>query len=226
MCLEQYVSMLPDAQTVLNRSEAAFAAMRALGSAAGLPDDLLYGNASHASMWHACSIIEHMRWCTALAQACVQLPEFRDSPAAVWGDELVIAAIYHDIGKVVAPQLTSGGWKFHEHGPAGAEFLSQHSLVSPRIAEAISHHGAYRKQPYPANIDVLVIYLDVCDELAKWSELRFPPAGGEKQQRNRCANLDKAIAAGVPENLVCQLKELSDCIADGIGLICDERTEQ
>lgn len=226
MSPEQNAPMLPDAQAALERPEAAFAAMRSLGSAAGLPDGLLYGDTSHASMWHACSIIEHMRWCTALAQACVQLPEFRNSPAAAWDDELAVAAIYHDIGKVVAPQLTSSGWKFHEHGPAGAEFLGQYGLVPPRVMEAIRRHGAYRKLPYPVDIDILVVYLDVCDELAKWSELRFPPAGGEKRHRNRRANLDKAIDAGVPENLVRQLQEQSDRIADGIGLVCDERTEQ
>lgn len=217
----------------------AFSIMCSMGRMSGIPEDILCGATTHAGKWHICSIMEHIRWCVALAKECTVLVQFYDAThhACCSSNEhdvrmhedmlqgLEIAAIYHDIGKVIAPQITDVGPKYHGHGPVGADFLEQYDIVPPTVAAAIRHHGAYRKEPYPDDISELTIYLDLCDELSKWSERRFVIEGGDKQRRNRRINIEKVVAAGVPAEVAYSLEKCSDKVADSIGLVCDERCE-
>lgn len=189
-------------------AESVFDAMRHLGRNAGLPEGLLCGSDSHARKWHACSIVEHVRWCTELAIIC------ESSKACPEG--LVEAAAFHDIGKVIAPQFTDEGPKYYGHAAYGADYLESNGLVSMRIVEAVRLHGFYRTESYPSDVDILVPYLDLCDELAKWSVRRFPLEGGEKQRRNRQMILSKIIDAGVPGQTVIELEARSESVEDRI----------
>ena len=173
--LDEFAIELPNSATIVHNPTLAFDVMRSMGKAIGIPEDILCGSTSHAGKWHACSIMEHIRWCTAMACECSALARMQaglyisneaaanqeEIPLVTTLDDLIVAAIYHDIGKVIAPQITEEGFKFHDHGPVGADYLGCHSIVSPRVAEVIRQHGAYRKEPYPKDLDVLVAYLDL-----------------------------------------------------------------
>lgn len=167
----------------------------ALGAAAGLPHDIVSGIDSHAPKWHACSIVDHVSWVTAIASALVA---HNTAPP-----ELVTCAIWHDIGKVVAPQRSHVGPTFHHHAPTGAVYLAESGWFDPQVVLAVAEHGAYRERGgYRSDAGQLLPLVDLCDELGKWSVEHFPPQGGDKQRRRRAETLCLIADAGVSRDTI------------------------
>lgn len=188
-----------------------------IGTEHNLPAELLYGKQTHAGIWHACSILEHVRWCAALAEysaARYNLPR-----------ELLVAAYWHDIGKVIAPRINEVDITFHDHAGAGAVYLEKNGLASERVVKLVREHGRIIKNNYTDDTDVLLPMLDLCDELSKWSEKRFPIDGGNKQRDNRKKLLGKFTASGVSETKIEDLINVADTIADEIELVTMDKKE-
>jgi len=185
-----------------------------IGLSVGLEPELLYGTRSHAPHWHACSILEHIRWCTAMA---IWLVHRTLAP-----EELVLIAAWHDVGKVLTPQFGPDGPTFHNHAESGAAFLKKEGLLPARGTALIQDHGRYRGLEYPAGSDPCLPLLDLCDELSKWSPGRFPPDGGTRQRERRLLVLAGIVRAGVPDSVVTDAANAAEDVADAIGLTRDQ----
>lgn len=182
-----------------------------IGIEKNLSIEIICGKQSHADMWHACSILEHVRWCVALAEFLVT--------NYTLSEELLIAAYWHDIGKVTAPQINRTDITFHGHAKSGAIFLKEHRLTSDRVIRLVQDHGNIIKGEYSKDTDELLLMLDMCDEFSKWSEKRFPIAGSNKQRENRKKLLCKFAAAGISYSIIETLSQNADKVADSIELL-------
>ncbi len=156
-----------------------------LGRNAGLPPDILSGGRSHVPKWHAFDIIEHIRRAIVIARDLVRV--------AGAPNLLVEAAAWHDVGKVLAPQFRDDGPVFHGHEKVGAAYLEACGGFPIEVICAVRSHGSLRVVGGDQEIggEPLWIWLELCDELAKWTDGRFPPLGTERTRMARKTLLAK-----------------------------------
>lgn len=176
---------------------------RDLGCAVGLPWPVLGGGQSHCPKWHAFDILEHVRRTYLIARSLVRLGAAPES--------LLEAAAWHDIGKVRAPQLRHDGPKFHGHAEVGAEHLEICGGFPDEVIRAVRTHGVLRSLTDGEEADggPLWIWLELCDELAKWTERLFPPCGSDRTRRSREALLSKIESRLVASRWILVAQEAS-----------------
>ena len=151
------------------------------GKYIGLPWNILAGGVSHAEKWHAFDIVTHVRLAVRIAELLVK----RGAP-----DALIASAAWHDVGKTVAVQFYENATKFHGHAEAGATYLSKNGDgFSADSIRAIWHHGHVQKlkgnDPIRVDGGPLWVWLEVCDEIGKWTEEFFPPQGTSRTRARR-----------------------------------------
>lgn len=159
----------------------------------GLEGQLLNGNQSHAPKWHAFSVINHIRRVVRIAERLCE--------AGAVEQTLITAAAWHDIGKVIAVQFRPDGPKFHGHAEDGAAYLDKAGCFPSDVVSAIRHHGSLRSLHDPAldpAAGTLWPWLELCDELGKWTISEFPPTGSERTRVQRADLLRKIAVRGVP----------------------------
>jgi len=170
-----------------------------------LPPAMIEGNLSHSPKWHAFSIIKHIQRVTSIAKKVIDSGELFE--------DLIIIAVWHDVGKFLSIQYGPDGPTFHGHAGVGAEFLEKSNSFPQHIIEAIRFHGflnlsGAKTESWRKNY--FLPWLELCDELGKWNRTEFPPKGSGRTRSRRAELLRTVVAHGVPASWVKFAEEVAN----------------
>ena len=191
--------------------EEALTIQRALAKATRLDPRMALCNLTHAPRWHAFSVMEHIRQVTHIAKSLVLACE---APT-----DLLITAVWHDVGKFISIQYGPKGPTFRNHAAVGAQYLEDFRNLPAPVVEAIRWHGRLkdivnRQADLPSN--TLLSWLELCDEFGKWTEVCFPPEGTDRTRRKRDELLEKIVALGIKRSTVTLAQQIAEESQRGI----------
>jgi len=180
-------------------------------SSAGLESAMLDGNQSHVPKWHGFSILGHIEKVIFIARKLVE--------AGAIGPLLITATAWHDVGKVITIQYGPEGPTFHGHEEAGAAFLERAGTFPDAVIRAVRYHGSLKTLDSLGQDPIagtLWPWLELCDELGKWTEAKFPPRGGLRTRKKREQILQKVLLRGVPHYWICYAQDVSEFKYGGV----------